>query len=191
MASKRRQQIEEVALRLFAERGFRDVSTKDIAEAAGIGESALYRHMESKDELAFRVFGVAYRGFAEKLSAALPEGGSLAGDVTALVETLYRAFDEDPVLLRFLVLRQHDSIPYIDLDEVNPVSVAEGIIDRALGRGEIQGDRQLALAVLMGIVLQPLVNALYGRIPTPVLPLAPQVGAFVLRALGASTAVTA
>jgi AcrR family transcriptional regulator len=48
---KRREQLMEVATRLFAERGYDATTTAAIAEAAGITEPVLYRHFENKKDM--------------------------------------------------------------------------------------------------------------------------------------------
>lgn len=50
-ADARREAILEAALPLFAEKGFEAVTTKEIAEAAGVSEALLYRHFASKHEI--------------------------------------------------------------------------------------------------------------------------------------------
>ncbi len=50
-AQQRREQLIEVATRLFAERGYDATTTAAIAEAAGITEPILYRHFKSKQHL--------------------------------------------------------------------------------------------------------------------------------------------
>ncbi len=47
----RRAQLIEVALRLFAERGYDGTATRDIAAAAGVAEGLLFRHFPTKREL--------------------------------------------------------------------------------------------------------------------------------------------
>jgi len=182
----RRDDIEHAALRLFAENGIASVSTRQIAQAAGIVESGLYRHMKSKEELAQRVFGQAYRALAHEVRDALAlHSGTITAEVRAIVDTILAAFDRDPILMRFLVLRQHDSIPGLNPGPDNPVAVVHDCMATAVSRGDIKDmTSELALAVLMGVVLQPLTNALYGRLPMPVSPLAPTLATVALRALG-------
>lgn len=50
-AARRRQQLLDVALRVFAERGFHPTSMNDLAEAAGVTKPVLYQHFGSKREL--------------------------------------------------------------------------------------------------------------------------------------------
>ena len=50
-AARRRQQLLDVALRVFAEQGFHPTSMNDLAEAAGVTKPVLYQHFASKREL--------------------------------------------------------------------------------------------------------------------------------------------
>src|SRR3954469_21414762 len=50
-ASERREQLIEVATKLFAKWGYEATTTSAIAEAAGVTEPILYRHFDSKQEL--------------------------------------------------------------------------------------------------------------------------------------------
>ena len=48
---KRRLQILLVAISLFAQKGFRGTTTKEIAQAAGVSEAMVFRHFATKQEL--------------------------------------------------------------------------------------------------------------------------------------------
>ncbi len=50
-AEDRRQQIIEVAVQLFSQKGFRGTTTKEIAQAAGVNEAIIFRHFATKHEL--------------------------------------------------------------------------------------------------------------------------------------------
>ena len=50
-APQRREQLIEVATRLFAKHGYESTTTAAIADTAGVTEPILYRHFESKQEL--------------------------------------------------------------------------------------------------------------------------------------------
>jgi len=49
--SEMRQQILKTAIRLFAQKGFRGTTTREIALAAGVNEVTIFRHFASKQEL--------------------------------------------------------------------------------------------------------------------------------------------
>ena len=50
-AARRRRQLLDVALELFAAHGYHATSMNDIAEAAGVTKPVLYQHFRSKREL--------------------------------------------------------------------------------------------------------------------------------------------
>lgn len=62
-ASARRRQLSDVALHLFAERGFGATTMDDIAEAAGVTKPLLYQHFASKRAL--------YLGLMDAVAAQL------------------------------------------------------------------------------------------------------------------------
>lgn len=53
--SRRRQEIFDIATRLFSDKGYGRTSTKDIADAAGILKGSLYAHVESKEDILLAV----------------------------------------------------------------------------------------------------------------------------------------
>lgn len=59
--------IVRAATSLFAERGIDGTSMRDIAEAAGVREAAIYRHFAGKDDLAREIFLSWYGWYCEKL----------------------------------------------------------------------------------------------------------------------------
>ena len=65
-------EIEQVAFRLFAERGFEAVTMADIAAAVGVGRRTLFRYFESKNDIPWGQFDHSLDGFRELL-AAMPD----------------------------------------------------------------------------------------------------------------------
>src|SRR4051794_18892911 len=67
----------DAALRVFAERGYRDASVDDIAERAGYSKGALYWHFSSKDDVFFALvqerIDRPWREGIEMLRSAPPE----------------------------------------------------------------------------------------------------------------------
>lgn len=70
--------IVRVATSLFARRGIDGTSMRDIAEAAGVREAAIYRHFAGKDDLAREIFLSWYGWYSEELRRIVTgPGGTL------------------------------------------------------------------------------------------------------------------
>jgi AcrR family transcriptional regulator len=63
----KRPEIVQVATSLFAARGINGVSMRDIANAAGVREAAIYRHFASKEELTRDIFLSWYGWYCTEL----------------------------------------------------------------------------------------------------------------------------
>ena len=49
--SSRREELLAIAAELFAQRGFKNTTVRDIADAAGILSGSLYHHFDSKESM--------------------------------------------------------------------------------------------------------------------------------------------
>ncbi|MDQ3963718.1 MAG: TetR/AcrR family transcriptional regulator [Actinomycetota bacterium] len=65
------QRIEEAALQLFYERGFKATTMREIALACGVTPGALYNHFTSKDELLGKLLCDIHQRLAQALDEAL------------------------------------------------------------------------------------------------------------------------
>ena len=71
--SERRRQILEIAAQLFARKGYRGTSMRDIGEQAGVLGGSLYHHIKSKDALFVELHNAALDAAAERIAAAVEE----------------------------------------------------------------------------------------------------------------------
>ena len=62
-AATRRDELLDIAARLFAEKGFKNTTVRDIADAAGILSGSLYHHFDSKEAMVDEIL----RSFQEEL----------------------------------------------------------------------------------------------------------------------------
>src|SRR3990170_7783205 len=69
VVAPRADEIVDIAARLFYERGYPSVSTRSLAQAAGIQGGSLYHHFTSKEEILYRI--VQY-GSGEFFAGLLP-----------------------------------------------------------------------------------------------------------------------
>jgi AcrR family transcriptional regulator len=112
--TERRRQLIEAAVRVFAERGFRGATTRQIAAAAGVTEAVIFQHFPDKNSLYTAILEhKAGEPQAEHWLADL-EARAAADDDEGVIRTLYagilRQHERDPYFLRLMVysaLEQH------------------------------------------------------------------------------------
>ena len=67
----RRREILEIAAQLFARKGYRGTSMRDIGEQAGVLGGSLYHHIKSKDALFVELHDAALDAAAERIARAI------------------------------------------------------------------------------------------------------------------------
>jgi AcrR family transcriptional regulator len=158
--------IEQAAVQLFVEKGVAETTIKDIARAVGLSDGALYRHFESKDELVWKAFERHYVAFAATLRQLAESEPTARGKIAAMIRGFCRAHDENPTLFKFLLFVQHGQLAKLEPGTPTPVEVMRDVLDRAIASREIPAQRpDLATALVLGVVLQPVTFAAYGRLP--------------------------
>ncbi len=98
-----REQLIEVATRLFAERGYEDTSIEAVLAAAGVSRGALYHHFAGKEAL----FGAVLQSVEGRIFAQLTAAIGDAPDAFAKVETAsltWIGMACDPVIQRIVLL---------------------------------------------------------------------------------------
>ncbi|QIG43021.1 TetR/AcrR family transcriptional regulator [Nocardioides anomalus] len=101
----RREELLRIAARLFAEKGFRNTTVRDIADAAGILSGSLYHHFDSKESMVDEILST----FQEELFGQYDE--ILASDDDP------RARLERAVLVSFDAIdRHHDEVAIFQND---------------------------------------------------------------------------
>ena len=160
--------IEHVAVGLFASKGVAETTVKDIARGAGLSEGALYRHYASKDDLVWRTFQHHYVALAARLGSAAGRETSTRDKLAVMIREICQAHDDDPALFHFLVFVQHGQLNRLEPGTPTPVTVFRDVIGAAIAHGELPGqDADLATALVLGLVLQPMTFLAYGRLAGP------------------------
>jgi len=158
--------IERSAIALFVKKGVAETTVRDIARAVDISEGALYRHFVGKEELVWQLFERHYVAFAGRLQALADGEITARRKLGAMIRGFSQEHDADPTLFHFLLFVQHGQLSKLSSDVPTPVTVMHAVLSDAIATGEIPAqDANLATALAMGIVLQPMTFAAYGRLP--------------------------
>jgi AcrR family transcriptional regulator len=162
-----RDRIEGAAVRLFVEKGVAETTVRDIAQAVGISEGALYRHFVSKDQLVWLLFERHYVEFAGRLVALAQAETSTRAKLAAMIHGFCDAHDENPALFRFMLFVQHGQLGKLSPSSLTPVDAVRDVLQQGLASGDLPAqDVDVATALVFGVVLEPAQFAAYGRGPS-------------------------
>lgn len=180
-----RARIEKEALRLFAEKGVEGATIRDLSQAVGVADAALYRYFGSKEQIAADLFTRHYGELARSIGEIGGRNLPFPKTVRALVDLFCGLFDDEPDVFAFILLNQHAHLRFVQA-QGNVVEELASIMKHAHARGEIAtADPELAAAMALGAVLQPAVFKLYGRLPGPLRDRAPDLARAAAVAAGA------
>ena len=183
----KKESIEEAAIGLFAAHGLAGTTIKEIAARAGVTEGALYRHYAGKDEMAWALCCREAQRLSEGLAPVLAnDDGPLGQRLLAAVTHIYRSYRDQPERLLFAMLARR-SFPDRDLPDqrIDPDHLVIRFVRREIARGRAHRiDPVLAMSMLRGIVLEPILMHRAGRLRRQPMGLARDVAAACTRVLG-------
>lgn len=107
-AEDRRQQILEVAVKLFSQKGFRGTTTKEIALAAGVNEAIIFRHFATKRDLYTAIIdakagSVNVKAVQNAIKEAVDSGGEDRKLFEAVAFHLLEFHEHDDTAMRLLL----------------------------------------------------------------------------------------
>ena len=104
--ASRREELLAIAARLFAEKGFRNTTVRDIADAAGILSGSLYHHFDSKESMVDEILSTFQEELFGQYDAILA-----ASDLDPLAKL------EQAVLVSFEAIdKHHDEVAIFQND---------------------------------------------------------------------------
>ena len=102
---ERRNQIIEVAIALFAGKGFKGATTRAIAKAAGVSEAIIFRHFATKEDLYDAI--IAYTLDKRRMLWEQEESPQDSQDLEALLKNFAHAYiqrnRQDPTFIRLMM----------------------------------------------------------------------------------------
>ncbi|MFL6060365.1 MAG: TetR/AcrR family transcriptional regulator [Marmoricola sp.] len=93
-AGSRRDELLAIAARLFAERGFKNTTVRDIAEEAGILSGSLYHHFDSKESMVDELLDTFQTALWEQYDAIEASDRTPKEKLVAVVRASFEAIGE-------------------------------------------------------------------------------------------------
>jgi AcrR family transcriptional regulator len=105
-SEERRAAIVQSAIRLFAEKGFRGATTREIASAVGVTEPVLYQHFRTKHDLYSAIIEARSGEAAERVTELreLAARGDDRAFFSRLGELILERYESDPATTRLLLV---------------------------------------------------------------------------------------
>jgi AcrR family transcriptional regulator len=110
-AKPRKAEIVEVAMRLFAERGYEGTSMNEVAARVGMRKASLFYHFATKDALYDAALERLVASLQAPLEAIYASGGTYSERLDAVTDTLVGILGSHPYAARLLLREAMDGGP--------------------------------------------------------------------------------
>jgi AcrR family transcriptional regulator len=169
---KKRAEIVSVAMHLFSEKGFANTTTKEIAEAADIGESTLYNYFTNKREILSAMINHNQAKINELFRTAITLNSRAA--FVDLIAQRMQSIIAHRVFLRSIILEAWmdndilDNYVKVQIDQF--VKVLEQFLEAQVAAGTLRPiDTNITARFMIGMFFSlegPVIRG-YGPVPTP------------------------
>jgi AcrR family transcriptional regulator len=139
-----RKRLQQVALELFWEKGYRSTTTRDMAASLGVKQASLYYHIKNKEDL---LYGICYSSFLQVVKNA-EAAVTAAGNSQEAIREIARSH-----LMTTLAYQKEFSVSMIECRALGPDYLAEinalwsryymmsyEVLDQAKATGLIRSD---------------------------------------------------
>ena len=173
--AERRSQIIQVAMDLFAGRGFKGATTRAIAESAGVSEAIIFRHFATKEDLYDAIITTSIerrREAWEQETPAIDEGKDLGDLLTAFARAFIGRNRKNQTFIRLMLysaLEDHKFRQrFFEAHRSPYMRAIKDRIQRGLDAGEFRKtDPHLTMLSFFWSLLQYSVNRFVASSDTP------------------------
>jgi AcrR family transcriptional regulator len=150
-ADTKRPVIVRVATSLFAEKGIDGTSMREIAEAAGVREAAIYRHFSGKEELARDIFLSWYGWYTGELHRIVGGPGTTSERLREIVRHEFVAATDHGEAFIYFCDSELRFVRELPPEVMSVRKVLTSFITAGQARGEVRtGDSKLLADMLSG-----------------------------------------
>jgi AcrR family transcriptional regulator len=127
VSSARRDAVLELAAELFAEKGFRATTVRDIAEAAGVLSGSLYHHFDSKESIVDELLSRFLDDLVARYQQVIATADTPRGTLERFIEV---AFDALPRHRAAIVVFQQDGDYLAEFERFGYITATASEIER-------------------------------------------------------------
>jgi AcrR family transcriptional regulator len=158
-------------LRLFAQKGLSATSIRDIAQATGLSNPALYKHFKTKEDLALVLFERLYRSHLMQLQREVGVENGFQGKFRAFLKNRLHACDGHLNAVVFVTDNLMTMWPHMPKDMTQQTILTQLrdilLIGRSEGHVEANADLSMQLALCVGLLENVARQLAFGGLPHP------------------------
>jgi AcrR family transcriptional regulator len=148
--TSRREELLAIAARLFAERGFKNTTVRDIAEAAGILSGSLYHHFDSKESMVDELLDTFQTDLWKQYDAITDSDLSPRAKLEAVVRASFDAIDHHHSEVAIFqndaaYLMTFERFAYLHERNVRFRELWTGLLEAGVRSGELRADLDVEL----------------------------------------------
>src|SRR5688500_11176453 len=148
--SKRRDELLRIAAELFATKGFKNTTVRDIADAAGILSGSLYHHFDSKESMVDELLDTFQQELFAEYDEILASDRSPRAKLDAVVRASFAAIDGHHSEVAIFqndasYLVGFERFGYLTERNVRFHSLWTGLLQEAVDAGELRADLDIEL----------------------------------------------
>ncbi|HEY0904410.1 MAG TPA: TetR/AcrR family transcriptional regulator [Marmoricola sp.] len=149
-ATSRREELLAIAARLFAERGYKFTTVRDIADAAGILSGSLYHHFDSKESIVDELLNTFQTQLWQEYDAITAADLTPRVKLEAVVRASFDAIDHHHSEVAIFqndaaYLTTFERFAYLDERNAKFRRLWTGLLEAGVASGELRADLDVEL----------------------------------------------
>lgn len=148
-----RDKINNAAINLFIQRGFKGTTTKEIAKKAGIAEVTIYRHFSGKKQIASDLFINCVDRFRERLQQSIVSKSEPTEKLHALIEDFFHFAINESKAYNYVNIAHFSEMQDVIRKIAKPMDIFKEVIREGMDKGEFRSmDVSLAAGLIIGML---------------------------------------
>jgi len=165
----KREKIIESAIKLFAEKGFHETRTADLASEAGVGEGTIYHYFESKEILFLKAFEEKMQSFIKKFLNTLKNCRTTEEKIKKIIEFHFMELEANKSLFKIVFQDLPEKVDILMRPEYGETGTLYKTTKEIIREGKESGifredlDDELVIRAMFGMVREICRSRLIGN----------------------------